>query len=74
MGFEEDRILRPRPFLCPALPAIHEKLFNNCTALLCPNVKTGMALKLSLALEYSWRGQTKSTGSAAWPRVLFHSD
>lgn len=35
MGFEEDRILHPRPVFCPALPAIHKKLLNNCTALLC---------------------------------------
>lgn len=33
--FEEDNFLCLRPVLCPTLPAIHKKLLDNCTALLC---------------------------------------
>lgn len=33
--FEEDNILNLHPVLCPILPAIHKKLLDNCTALLC---------------------------------------
>lgn len=60
--FEEDNILHLRPVLCSTLPAIHKKLLDNCTALLClgfPICQTGMTLKLTLALVHTWRAPDK---------------
>lgn len=77
MGFGEDRILHPRPVWCPALPAIHKKLLNNCPALLCldfPHMLNKGDTEVVLGPGIFLEGSDKKLWKCCWFCVPFHSD